>query len=289
MADLGNDPLRVRGDLGGGSGHQVTVSNQAWDEITVAVVEVKNGGTVEDYKWNEDLTDPATSLSVTTTGPAVLVAFWFGDGGVGSAHAATPNNGFSIVESLTLDSSIVQATVATRFVPGAGTYNVEWDSASGEGAQLYLVAVRTPGSVGTPALSLLAPNGGESWPLGSKQQVRWTAQAIGTSSTVRVSLVNGASTTVLGHGAVDPGVTRLDGLGLDHDGRAGAGRVRGLRLRGAGRERRDVLDRGGGAATAGAEDFNGGRPARPAVAPPGDGRPLRLAHERHGARLGAAT
>jgi hypothetical protein len=196
-AGSGTALYACEGTTGGGSGHQVTVSNQPWDEITVGVVEVVNGGGVEDYQWNEDLTDPATSLAVTTAGPAVLVAFWFGDGGVGSVHTATPGNGFSIVESLTLDGGLVQLTVATRFVAGAGTYSVEWRSTSGEGAQLYLVAVRAPGSATTPGLSVVAPNGGESWPLGSQQQIRWAAQSLGTSSTVRVSLVDGGSATVL--------------------------------------------------------------------------------------------
>jgi hypothetical protein len=184
----------AQGTSGGGSGHQVTVSTAAYDETTVGVVEVQNGGSIEDYRWNEDLTNPTTSLSVTTTGPAVLVAFWFGDGGLGSVHTAAPSAGFSIVEELTLDAPLVQLTVATRFVPVPGTYSVEWSSTSGEGAQLYLVAVR---AAVTPGLTVVSPNGGESWPVGSQQQIRWTAQAIGSSSTVRVSLVNGASTTVL--------------------------------------------------------------------------------------------
>ncbi len=140
--DSGTALYASQGTLSGGSAHQVTVATAAYDETTVAVVEIKNGGSIEDHKWNEDLANPATSLGVTTSGPAVLVAFWFGDGGIGSAHSATPNNGFSIVESLPLDGGLVQLTVATRAVSAAGTYDVEWDAPSGEGAQLYLVAVR---------------------------------------------------------------------------------------------------------------------------------------------------
>ena len=86
----------------------------------------------------------------------------------------------------------------------SGTFDLQWPARFDAGFHSQFKTLRASdfevvqlGWVGVPELKVASPNGGESWPLGSKQQVRWTAQAIGTSSTVRVSLVNGASTTVL--------------------------------------------------------------------------------------------
>src|SRR5262245_32973104 len=126
----------------GGAGHRVTVGQPSPDEITLVMVEVRNGGRVQQHNWKEVLAGrPLTSDSVTTTGPAHLVAFWFGDAGI-TRHTAVPNNGFQVVESLLIDDAIVQVAVATRYVAGAGTYNVTWTATPPQGAQLYLVAVQ---------------------------------------------------------------------------------------------------------------------------------------------------
>ena len=85
---------------------------------------------------------------MTTTGPATLVAWWWGSGGVrpvGDLHVAVPGDGFAIVPGATGLRSLsangyVQVAVAAREVTGAGTYSVSWTGE--EGAQLYLVAVR---------------------------------------------------------------------------------------------------------------------------------------------------
>jgi hypothetical protein len=127
----------------GGAGHVITAPTSSGapnDETTLALVEIKNGGVVKDFKWSEDLSSPLTSLSVTTTGPATLVAFWWGDGGTGVAHTATPNNGFTVVDSLLSMGALVQVSVATKNVAAAGTYNVTWTST--EGAQLWLMAIQ---------------------------------------------------------------------------------------------------------------------------------------------------
>jgi hypothetical protein len=86
----------------------------------------------------------------------------------------------------------------------SGTFDLQWPARFDAGFHPQFKTLRASdfevvqlGWVGVPELRVTSPNGGEGWPLGSRQQVRWTAQAIGTSSTVRVSLVNGASTTVL--------------------------------------------------------------------------------------------
>jgi hypothetical protein len=132
----------------GGAGHQVTVDHQSGDETTLVMVEVRNGGQVKDHKWKEVRSGRSlTSESVTTTGPAVLIAFWFGDAGV-SQQTAVPNNGFEVLESLLIGQPIVQVAVAMKKVPGAGTYDVTWTATPQQGAQLYLVAVQV--SVANP-------------------------------------------------------------------------------------------------------------------------------------------
>ena len=128
----------------GGAGHLVSVDDSnTFDEVSFATVEVRNGGVIQDNKWNEVLNSPThTSQSVTTTGPATLVAAWFGDDASSSPSVATPNNGFTVIERVTGAVETVQMTVATRDVPSAGTYNVTWTATPRQGAQLYLVAVQ---------------------------------------------------------------------------------------------------------------------------------------------------
>ena len=128
----------------GGPGHVVSIDDSnKFDEVTFATVEVKNGGLVQDNQWNEVLDSPThTSQSVTTTGPATLVAAWFGDDASSSPSVATPNNGFTVIERVTGAVETVQMTVATRDVPSAGTYNVTWTATPRQGAQLYLIAVQ---------------------------------------------------------------------------------------------------------------------------------------------------
>jgi hypothetical protein len=128
----------------GGTGQVVTASTFAYDEVTLDAVEIKNGGVIQDFKWNEVLRgNPLTSLSVTTTGPATLVAFWWGDGNQYFVHTAVPEVGFTLLDSLLPLGSYVQTAVATRDVAAPGIYNVTWDSGGNEGAQLWLVAVQS--------------------------------------------------------------------------------------------------------------------------------------------------
>jgi len=127
----------------GGSGHVVSTSTPTDDELTLAAVEVVDGRMVQDFKWNEVAGgNPITSLAVTTTGPATLVAFWWGDAGVAGEKTATPNNGFTVVESILRSGALVQCAVATKTVSAAGTYDVTWTSTPIQGAQLWLAAVQ---------------------------------------------------------------------------------------------------------------------------------------------------
>jgi hypothetical protein len=128
----------------GGARHVVSNTNAPGDEITLAVVEVRNGVTIVDHSWVERLlgAGPITSAPVTTTGPATLVAFWWGDGGADGDKVATPSDGFQVLDGIGLEGSLVQCYVAAREVTAAGTYDVTWDATPPQGAQLWLVAVQ---------------------------------------------------------------------------------------------------------------------------------------------------
>jgi hypothetical protein len=136
----------------GGLGFQVTTStgrsnNGQLDEITIAAVEVVEGTQIVDQVWNRpsrpSTSVPITSNSVTTTGPATLVAFWWGDAFPRTPQSATPGNGFSLIDTNAFETdSFVQCAVAVKNVSVRGTYNVTWTSDPVQGAQLWLVAVQ---------------------------------------------------------------------------------------------------------------------------------------------------
>jgi hypothetical protein len=128
----------------GMAGLAVTMAKpKVTDETTLSVVEVTDGGSVRDAQWREVLSgQPLTSASVTTTGPALLVAWWWGDAGVDLDKTAVPNNGFTVIDSVLASGALVQCAVAVRQVSAAGSYNVTWVSTPQQVAQLWLVAVQ---------------------------------------------------------------------------------------------------------------------------------------------------
>jgi hypothetical protein len=128
----------------GGANHIVRVNDSnTFDEVTFAAVEVRHGGVVQDLQWREVLNSSAqTSASVTTTGPATLVAVWYGDDASSTPSRPVPNNGFTVIEGNGKAVESVQMFVATKNVSAAGTYNVTWNTTPLQGAQLYLVAVQ---------------------------------------------------------------------------------------------------------------------------------------------------
>jgi len=126
----------------GGDGTVVSVTNAAQDEITIAAVEVTGATHIQDQQWNEQLQAPLQSKSVTTTGPATLVAFWWGDAPEPMMKTAVPNNGFTVVDSILNSGALVQCAVAVKNVAAAGTYDVTWTSTPAQGAQLWLIAVQ---------------------------------------------------------------------------------------------------------------------------------------------------
>jgi len=143
--------LYVRTAAKGGAGFAISTTTGKTtdgnsDEVTLAAVEVIEGTRIADYSWNEVLQAqtpvPVTSNSVTTTGPATLIAFWWGDLTATVDQTVKVNNGFVVVDSILKPGSVLQGAVAVRNAPTAGTYNVTWDATPIQGAQLWLIAVQ---------------------------------------------------------------------------------------------------------------------------------------------------
>ncbi len=112
------------------------------DEMTFTAVEVMNASRISDFNINyAHAGQIGRSGSVTTTGPAILLAWWWGDGDSTLAHIATPNNGFTVINQVLVQGGLVQCCVAYRKVSAPGTYDVTWGMLPLEGAILWLVAV----------------------------------------------------------------------------------------------------------------------------------------------------
>jgi hypothetical protein len=125
--------------LAGGSGEVVSTMAPATDEITVMAVEVINATKVTSA-FVEQRTDPLTSMTVTTTGPAALIAYWWGDNDA-DMRTATPNNDFNVLDSILVQGELVEGAVAAKVVNAAGTYDVTWMATPPQGALLWIIAV----------------------------------------------------------------------------------------------------------------------------------------------------
>jgi hypothetical protein len=128
----------------GGAGHTVRIDKSGYPEgeISVPFIEVTHAGVLKDMAQNYPSPGVVlTSGSVTTTGPATLIAVWWGDAGI-KRMSARPNNGFTVIDSYLLlpENSGVQCAVAFKQVTQAGTYEVSWVGSPIQGAILWLFA-----------------------------------------------------------------------------------------------------------------------------------------------------
>jgi hypothetical protein len=127
----------------GGPGDVVQTSNIAQDEITLAAVEVVDATHVADMSWIDATDNPTTSMPVTTTGPATLVAIWWGEANSQpDPQQAMVQDGFTIIDSALDAGSLVQCAVAVKNVGSAGTYSVAWTAVPTQVAELWLIAVQ---------------------------------------------------------------------------------------------------------------------------------------------------
>lgn len=144
-ADSGTAVYAFKG-MTGGSNHVVSAATPEEDELTLAAVEVVSSGREEPIAaWKEviDVSNTHQSASVTTKGPATLVAFWWGDANEAGEKNAEPIDGFARIRSVFASGALVQCAVAVKNVTEPGTYSVTWTKIEPEqGAQLWLVAVQ---------------------------------------------------------------------------------------------------------------------------------------------------
>lgn len=132
----------------GGSGHKLSFqkAEHPAGEISMALIEVKNGGAVQAI-YNLANQSNQTPGTVTVDGPATLIAVWGGAAG-SLDHQAFPDNGFTVIDSY-LDfgnngETGVQVAIASKQVYAAGTYTVKWNSAPLQDCACYLIVVRNP-------------------------------------------------------------------------------------------------------------------------------------------------
>lgn len=115
-------------------------------ELSLVAVEARDAGRLEDVAFAYP--QPALrqrSGSVTTRGPALLVALWFGDSSE-LRHEVVPGPGFRLIGEYTKlpPASGVQAAVAVREVDRAGTWQASWYALPRQGAALWLLAFSRP-------------------------------------------------------------------------------------------------------------------------------------------------
>jgi hypothetical protein len=130
----------------GGPTHTVSIEKhgEPAGELSLPFVEVRNATRVQ--AMAQSYAEPSlvvASDEVHVDGPATLLAFWWGDGGV-KRMTVTPGDGFVLIDAFTElpDESGVQGAVAWRQVERAGTYRVHWTAAPVQGAALWLIAIR---------------------------------------------------------------------------------------------------------------------------------------------------
>ncbi|SFW22212.1 hypothetical protein [Luteibacter sp. UNCMF366Tsu5.1] len=130
----------------GGPGHTVSIRKRGepTGELSLPFVEVRRATRVQ--AMAQSYADPApvvASDTIHVDGPATLLAFWWGDGGV-KRMTVTPSDGFQVIDTFTTlpDESGVQGVVAWREVKEPGTYRVHWTTEPVQGAALWLMAIR---------------------------------------------------------------------------------------------------------------------------------------------------
>jgi len=129
----------------GGTGHVVTETMpEANDEVTLSVIEIRGARRISAVSVAEQASyGPVRSATVKTTGPAILVAWWWGDGAIVQTSATT-SAGWSRVHSLgraQAETGVLQTELAAKAVSAAGSYSITWRSDPDQGAVVYLVAV----------------------------------------------------------------------------------------------------------------------------------------------------
>jgi hypothetical protein len=161
----------------GGTGHTLSAAwgasdNFGGDEITEVIVEVVGGTHIQDHSHSEPnpVSNVCTSASVTTTGPALLVAFLWLNGTVqadGFLHTAIPGAGWTKLPLATglmeIGNGAGQIQMATMVrTVGVGTFSAVFTTANGEGGIVHLMAIQGAASAsGAGAATLSSSSAAE--------------------------------------------------------------------------------------------------------------------------------
>ncbi len=130
----------------GGPAHRVSIAKAGHPsgELSLSFVEIVRASRIAAIAKNyASPSETVSSETIDVDGPATLLAFWWGDGGV-KRMDVTPDDGFQVIDNFTRlpDESGVQGVVAWKQVDRAGRYQVRWHVTPAQGAALWLIAIR---------------------------------------------------------------------------------------------------------------------------------------------------
>lgn len=131
-------------NIAGREGHEVYVQTDTTptDEITVFVAEIRNPGELHGDIIEVLAPNDLVSAPVTTSAPALMLAFWGGDyADTGTLFDANPRDGFVVLGEQMGPGSVIQGAMAYKIEPSPGTYSVGWDESPEQGALLGLIAI----------------------------------------------------------------------------------------------------------------------------------------------------
>lgn len=141
--------MKVFGDCPatGGSSHTFSLAKAGGPtgESTLLVTEVTGASSIATSSLVARSAAGAgvsqSSASVTTTGPAMLLGYWSGDGDSGT-HTFDFGDGFTKLDSAEFSGAYIQAGVGYKYVSSAGTYTFSVTPTQNEGGIFILVAVQ---------------------------------------------------------------------------------------------------------------------------------------------------
>ena len=130
----------------GGPAHSVSIAKAGHPsgELSLSFVEVIHANRVVAVARNyASAADTVSSDTIDVDGPATLLAFWWGDGGVKRMDVA-PDDGFQVIDTFTRlpDESGVQGLVAWKQLAHPGHYPAPWHVTPAQAAPLWLIATR---------------------------------------------------------------------------------------------------------------------------------------------------
>lgn len=146
--------LFARPSAAGGANHTISVakSGTATEEATLIACEVKGGGVIQDTSIVARAAAGANAAlngaNVTTTGPALLVGLWTGDGGVDTdPQDVNAGDNWTLLTQIALEAAQapnghIQAALLVRQVLTAGDYALQVRPQANQGGILGCVAVQ---------------------------------------------------------------------------------------------------------------------------------------------------